>query len=325
MDPEVYEKEYLIEARREFLKMQKEKINTSLQMEKRESFVGYCEAELVDNYNGVTFPMSVMYPTDEEGKIEELGPFSLNLSINAKPKYGQFPLIVISHGSGGGNLLYRTLAHHLASNGFIVGMPEHPFNNFNNNTLEGTVENLENRPRHIHTAIDWFLENEKFAVVLKANSISIIGHSTGGVTALSVAGGIPTSLPNESLDGQLKQINVAHYRKIKSLVLLAPGTVWFREKGALSGVDIPILMITAEKDQFIQPFHAQIVLDGVADSRKVEHRIVENAGHFSFLSPFPEFMVTSEFFPAQDPAGFDREQFHNKLNIEVLDFLMKVK
>jgi len=49
-------------------------------------------------------------------------------------------------------------------------MPEHPFNNFNNNTLEGTVENLENRPRHIYTAIDWFFESEKFARALKADS-----------------------------------------------------------------------------------------------------------------------------------------------------------
>lgn len=305
--------------------MQKEKINTSLQMEEKKSFVGYCEVELVDNYSGVTFPMSVMYPTDELGKIEALGPFSMDLSINAKPKEEKFPLILISHGSGGGNLLYRTLAHYLASNGFIVGMPEHPFNNFNNNTLEGTVENLENRPRHINITIDWFLENERFSKVLKADSISIIGHSTGGTTALAVAGGIPTSLPNESLDGKPKKIKVAHARKIKSLVLLAPGTVWFKDKGALSEVDIPILMITAEKDQFIQPFHAQIILDGVVDSSKVEHRTVENAGHFSFLSPFPEFMITPEFFPAQDPVGFDREKFHKELNIEILNFLMKVE
>lgn len=306
--------------------MQKEKINTNSQVEdKKESFVGYCEVELVDNYCGVTFPMSVMYPTDETGKIEEIGPFSMELSINAKPKDGKFPLILISHGSGGGNLLYRTLAHYLACNGFIVGMPEHPFNNFNNNTLEGTVENLENRPRHLNIAIDWFFESEKFARVLKADSISIIGHSTGGSTALTVAGGIPTSLPNESLDGKPKQINVEHERKIKSLVLLAPGTVWFKEKGALSGVDIPILMIAAEKDQFIQPAHTQIVLDGVADSSKVEYRIVENAGHFSFLSPFPEFMITPEFFPAQDPVGFDREKFQSELNIEILNFLMRVE
>ncbi len=306
--------------------MQKEKINTNqLAKGKKEFFVGYCEAELVDNYCGVTFPMSVMYPTHQEGKIEAIGPFHLDVSINAQPTEGEFPLVLISHGSGGGNLLYRTLAHYLAHNGFIVGMPEHPFNNFNNNTLEGTIENLESRPRHINIVIDWFFESENFSKVIKPDSISIIGHSTGGCTALSVAGGIPTSLPNESLDGKPKQINVAHKRKINSLVLLAPGTVWFKEKGALGGVDIPILMITAEKDQFIQPFQAQIVLDGVADSSKVEHRIVENAGHFSFLSPFPEFMITPDFFPALDPAGFDRQKYHNELNLEIFDFLMKVK
>lgn len=303
-----------------------EKINTSqLTREKKKSFVGYCEAELVDNYCGVTFPMSVMYPTDREGKTEAIGPFHLDVSINAQLTEGKFPLVLISHGSGGGNLLYRTLAHYLARNGFIVGMPEHPFNNFNNNTLEGTVENLESRPRHINIAIDWFFERENFSKVIKSDSISIIGHSTGGCTALSVAGGIPTSLPNESLDGKTKQINVAHNRKISSLVLLAPGTVWFKEKGSLGGVDIPILMLTAEKDHFIQPFQAQIVLDGVADSSKVEYRIVENAGHFSFLSPFPEFMITPEFFPALDPAGFDRQKYHNELNLEIFNFLMKVK
>lgn len=305
--------------------MLKEKINTiQLSGEKKEFFVGYCKAELVDNYCGVTFPMSVMYPTDQEGKIEALGPFSLDVSIGAQPAEGKFPLVLISHGSGGGNLLYRTLAHYLAYKGFIVGMPEHPFNNFNNNTLEGTVENLESRPRHINIAIDWFFESDNFSRVIKSDAISIIGHSTGGCTALSVAGGKPTSLPNESLDGEPKQINVVHDKKINSLVLLASGTVWFREKGSLSEVDIPILMIAAEKDQFIQPFQAQIVLDGVADSSKVEYRVVENAGHFSFLSPFPEFMITPEFFPALDPAGFDRYKFHNELYPQIVDFLMKM-
>lgn len=304
--------------------MQEEIIKMNqLTREKKESYVGYCEAELVDDNLRTTFPMSIMYPTDKEGKIEAIGPFHLDVSINAQPKEGKYPLVLISHGSGGGNLLYRTLAHYLARNGFIVGMPEHPFNNFNDNTLEGTVENLESRPRHINVAIDWFIESENFSKIIKSDSISIIGHSTGGCTALSVVGGIPTSLPNESLDGKPKQINVAHDRKIRSIVLLAPGTVWFQEKGSLDGVDIPILMITAEKDQFIQPSHAQIVLDGVVDRSKVEYKIIENAGHFSFLSPFPEFMITPEFFPAQDPVGFDRQKYHNELNLEIYNFLIK--
>jgi predicted dienelactone hydrolase len=305
--------------------MLEEKIGTSqLDKESKQFFVGYCETELIDKNCGVTFPMSIMYPTDQEGKIEAIGPFHLDVSINAKPIEEKAPLILISHGSGGGNLLYRTIAHYLARNGFIVGMPEHPFNNFNDNTLEGTVENLENRPRHINIAIDWFFEHENFSRVIKEDSISIIGHSTGGCTALSVAGGIPTSLPNESSDGRSKRINVAHNRKIKSLVLLAPGTVWFREKGALDGVDIPILLLAAEKDQFILPSQNEIIVNGVADSSKVEYRIVENAGHFSFLSPFPEFMITPDFFPALDPIGFDRQKYHEELNLEILNFLRKV-
>jgi predicted dienelactone hydrolase len=320
MDTEVYEKD-----RREFEDMKNEEINMNqLTKEIKESYVGYYEVELVDNNCGVTFPMSVMYPTDQEGKIEAIGPFPLDVSINEQPKEGRFPLVLISHGSGGGNLLYRTLAHYLAGHGFIVGMPEHPFNNFNNNTLEGTLENLESRPRHINIAIDWFLGSEKFSRSIKSDSISIIGHSTGGCTALTVAGGVPTSLPNESLDGKPRQINVAHDIKISSLVLLAPGTVWFQEKGALGGVDIPILMINAKKDEFIEPFQAQIVMEGVVDSSKVEQRIVENAGHFSFLSPFSEFMITPEFFPAMDPDGFDRQKFHNELNLWIYDFLSKV-
>ena len=171
--------------------------------------------------------------------------------------------------------------------------------------------------------IDWFSESEKFARFLKTDSISVVGHSMGGYTTLAVAGGIPTSLNSESLDGKPKHIKVKHHRKIKSFVLLALGKIWFKDKGALSRVDIPILMIVAEKDQFTQPFHAQIVLEGVTDNSKVEYRIIENAGHFSFLSQFPKFMITPEFFLAQDPVGFDREKFHNELNIEILDFLMK--
>lgn len=303
--------------------MQKEKINmVHGDSDKNEYFVGYCEAQLEDSHCGVSFPMSVMYPVDQESKIEMIGPFPLDISIGAQPTEGKFPLVLISHGSGGGNLLYRTLAHYLARNGFIVGMPEHPFNNFSNNKLEGTVENIENRARHINIAIDWFFESENLSRIIKPDAISIIGHSTGGCTALSVAGGIPTSLPSESLDGEPKEIIVARKRKISSLVLLAPGTVWFQAKGALSKVDIPILMIAAEKDQFIQPYQAQTVLDGVADRSKVVYKIVENAGHFSFLSPFPEFMITPEFFPAQDPPGFDRQKYHDELNLEIKNFLL---
>jgi predicted dienelactone hydrolase len=289
-----------------------------------DNFVGYCRAKLIDEHTGVTFPMAVMYPTSSHGKAEKLGHYNLDVSIDPAPQKGMFPLVLLSHGSGGSHLVYRTLAHHLALNGFIIGMPEHPFNNRNNNTLEGTVENLTNRPKLIRTVIDWFFNSSKFADFLTPDSVSIIGHSMGGYTALAVAGGVPTSLPNESSDRNSRQISVTPDSRVKALVLLAPASVWFRDDGALSKVNLPILMLFGEKDEYTPyGYHGQIILDGVPDKRKIQHRIVKNAGHFSFLSQFPESMINAGFAPSQDPLGFNRESFHHELNAEILDFLRR--
>jgi len=288
------------------------------------TFVGYCAIKLVDEHSGVAFSMAVMYPTLVPGKTESLGPYSLDVSIDAAPEEGVFPLILISHGSGGSPLVYRTLAHYLASNGFIVGIPEHPFNNRNNNTLEGTVENLINRPRHILTAINWFFNKSKFTRLLKSHTVSIIGHSMGGYTALAVAGGVPTSLHHESSDRRTKQVSVAPDCRVKSLVLLAPASVWFKDEGALSGVSVPILMLFGEKDQYTPcGYHARIILDGVPDKARIQYKIVKNAGHFSFLSQFPESMTNAAFPASQDPLGFNRENFLQELNAEVLNFLLR--
>ncbi|MCY9514785.1 alpha/beta hydrolase family protein [Paenibacillus apiarius] len=264
-------------------------------------FAGCQEAELVDDQMGITFPMIVMYPTSTPEKTERLGPYYLAISKNAAPQEGAFPLILISHGTGGSPLVYRTLARNLARNGFIVGMPEHPFKNRNNNTMEGTVENLTHRPRHIRMAADWFFNSKDFAGVLKPDAVSLIGHSMGGYTALATAGGVPTSFPYESADGQSHLIQVTPDPRI----------------------NIPILMLVGEKDQYTPSFHAQIILNGIPDHEKVQHRIVENAGHFSFLSPFPEAMTNASFPPSQDPLGFDRESFQHELNAEITDFLLR--
>lgn len=292
--------------------------------EKSKPFHAGCrEVELTDEHMGVTFPMIVMYPTDAPEKIDKLGPYDLEVSRNAEPQEGAFPLVILSHGSGGTPLVYRTLARHLARNGFIVGMPEHPFNNRNNNSLEGTVENLTHRPRHIRTAIDWFVGRKDFAKALKPDAVSLIGHSMGGYTILAAAGGVPTSFPYESPDGQSHRIPVTPDPRMKSLVLLAPASVWFQDPGALNAVDLPILMLVGEKDHYTPYFHAQIILNGVPDPKRIQHRIVENAGHFSFLSPFPEAMITASFPPSQDPPGFHRQTFHHELNAEILDFLLR--
>ena len=255
----------------------------------------------------VPFPMAVMYPVAHNGEIAA----------------ADSPLIVISHGNGGSHLGYRTLADYLACHGFVVAMPEHPRNNRNNNELAGTAENLENRPRHLRLAVDWMFASEQFGSRLRADTVAVIGHSLGGYTALALAGGRPTAFGHETPDNQPRPISVEPDPRVKALVLLAPATAWFMNPGALRGVNVPILLWTAEHDSWTPPFHGDLVKAGVAARELVEHRVAEGGGHFAFLSPFPQAMRSPAFAPSQDPPGFDRTQFHEELNAGVLEFLRR--
>ncbi|RLL48544.1 alpha/beta hydrolase [Oceanobacillus piezotolerans] len=290
---------------------------------KKENFVGYRKVDIIDDNLNVTFPMFVMYPTDTHEKEEKIGPYSINVAKEAKPKDAVYPLVLISHGSGRTPLVYRTLAHHLARNGFIVAMPEHPFNNLNDNHLENTIKLLESRPRNITQTIDWFYDDIFLKDCVDFDAISIIGHSMGGYTAIAAAGGIPTTLPWETDDQISRIINVDAEERIKKVILLAPALGWFRNKGAVDKVNLPILMISGEKDEITPSFHAEFLLNGLKNTGKIVHKSIENAGHFSFLSPFPEVMKNPSFPPSQDPSGFNRNLFHQELKSDVLNFLLR--
>jgi predicted dienelactone hydrolase len=109
--------------------------------------------------------------------------------------------------------------------------------------------------------------------------------------------------------------------RVRALVLLAPASVWFMAEGALADVDLPILMRIGERDEHTPAFHAEIILKGVPHPERIDHRVVPNAGHFSFQSPFPPAMTRPEFPPSQDPSGFDRAAYQPVLHAEILTFL----
>ena len=286
------------------------------------SFTAGClTTTFVDRGAGASVPVLALYPSGRPEKPERIERFVFDVALDAPVRDGEFPLVVISHGTGGSHLLYRTLALYLARSGFVVVLPEHPGNNRNDNALAGTHTVLADRPRQISLAIDWAYGDERLAGSLAANCVAVVGHSLGGYTALAVAGGHPGAAPHETPDGQARQVPVIPDARVRAVVLLAPATAWFAWPGALRDVRVPIQMWTAEKDESTPPWHADIVREGVPDPGLVDHRVVANAGHYSFLSPFPEAMTTPSFAPSQDPPGFDRPRFHDELGREAEAFL----
>lgn len=276
--------------------------------------------EVQDVEAGTPIPVLVTYPSHAPEQPERIGLYNVEVALDGPVANGTYPLVVVSHGSGGSNLTHRYLAVYLARQGFVVALPEHPGNNRNNNDLAGTFTILEDRPRQVRQVIDWAYGGEVLAAHLLSKSVAVVGHSLGGYTALAVAGG----RPHETVDGQIREVPVMPDGRVQGLVLLAPATPWFVAPGALQEVRAPILIFSGEKDEITPAWHAQIVKRNVPESTPVDHRMVLNAGHFSFLSPFPAARVSPAFPPSQDPPGFDRVRFHEQLYAEIEGFLRRV-
>lgn len=276
--------------------------------------IGCQHIRIWDHQAKIGFPVFVMYPAQEEFGAYAVGPFTVTAGLNAVRANGQFRLVIISHGSGGNRLGYLGIAQTLAEAGYIVMMPEHFGNNSDDNFLEGKTRNLELRPRHISLCIDDIATNELLDGAVLTDQAVVIGHSMGGYTALAIAGG-------QVWNAARKQVLTQADARVRGLVLMAPATDWFTPEDSLAGVTLPMLIYQAEQDPFTPAEHVERVLDQVPDGDKITYHIVEKAGHFSFLSPFPTAMVSPEFPPSQDPDGFDRAAFHKRMTAEIVAFL----
>jgi predicted dienelactone hydrolase len=278
--------------------------------------VGSRNFNVHDASRDLTFPVWALYPTDAVAQPTSFGPYTLNVAPAASVLPGPHPLIVLSHGGGSTYLVYRTLAAHLAAHGYVVVMPEHYGDNRNNSSWNGTIDTLECRPQHVRLTVDAVATDPFFKGHVDTSRYSLIGHSMGGYTGLAVAGGHAHWSPE-------KPIKVTADERVQALVLFAPASCWFVPNEALRAVKVPIFMMTAEFDKVTFEWQAHLVLNGVPDRERVTWKVVKNAVHYSFLSPFPPAMKNPNFLPAIDSDGFDREKFHVELNDDVLTFLNK--
>ncbi|NYZ69541.1 alpha/beta fold hydrolase [Endozoicomonas sp. SM1973] len=236
-------------------------------------------------------------------------------------------------------MMFRSLAHFLASNGFVVCLPEHSGDTVFDNKLQYTYENMVNRPRCVSQVIDYVSELAPLKGSVDSDSVSVIGHSVGGYTAFALAGGEPhtgffvdfchapenqehpywTKIVRDN-EMESQAVGVSPDKRVKSIVALAPDVSLFMHENALANINIPTLLVLAEKDLWVQET-IDTVSKGIGDKSALTCKVVENAGHYSFISPFPEMMKARVGGPATDPEGFDRERFQVEFQQEVLDFI----
>lgn len=261
--------------------------------------------------------------------------FGMTVAQNGPVAAGTFGVIVVSHGAGGMALLHRDLAMALASHGYVVAAPTHP---------RGTGDDVTGvavwvgRPKQVSRVIDAVLEDGPLAAHVDRGRIGAVGHSNGGYTVLAVAGAQPTpgtegahcrAHPDDTVfcgqgsasarkaTSEIGQLPELRDPRVRAVVAMAPHAIRFTEE-ALARVPVPVLVYAGEKDDLTRvPYHGERLARTVP---RVECVLVKGAGHFSFVASFPPALRLMAGAAARDPAGFDRDAFHEALDREIVAF-----
>lgn len=279
---------------------------------------------------------AIWYPSQSQEVTVPIGPSLLTVAMNAAPISGQYPLIVISHGTGGMNLNQHEIAAALARAGNIVLAINHPGDNYQDRSLVGNIAYFSERPRQISRSLDVLLKDNFWKPLIDENRIGLIGHSAGGFAGLALLGATP-SLANtvqhcaDNFDDDLwfckvsgsKQKaqsdakNIAYMPalpsstdvRIKSAVIIAPVGAFFSPQ-ALANVKAPIKLYIAPLDEILTPrFHAEYIARNVKSAEPIS---IAKGGHFMLLSklilPAGGNITINGSEVNFDPPGFSRQK-----------------
>jgi predicted dienelactone hydrolase len=285
--------------------------------------------------DGIPFDALVAYPTDAAEVPFQDGPWIIAASRDAPIASGAgFPIVLFSHGgggtlkAGGSPLPYADLATSLAREGFIMVAPFHP----------GAKRALEDRPRHVHKALDTMLADPRFATHADPTHLGMMGFSYGGAVALIAAGAAPSlahlavycrGLTDDPLacdgvptDGSLA--NAVGKRSpdalaVKALVLMEPWGALFDRNG-LTSVDMPTLLYRAEGSDL--KAEGNILALAAALPHPPRQETVPG-GHFIFVDPCPPALEADAPALCKDAPAVDRAAVHRRIEAEIADFLRR--
>jgi predicted dienelactone hydrolase len=227
----------------------------------------------------------------------------------AKPP---FPLIVISHGVAEDRETFAYAAKHLATYGFAVAVVEHPGSDatkiqqyFAGLSTPPEAQELINRPLDVKFLLDELQSNKKSYANLQGlvnlQEVGVIGHSYGGYTALTLAGGNfdingirRNCNPNKSLNlsvflqcraNELLQnkvkIPTLQDSRIKAVMTMNPLSSVVLGKQGLSKIQAPVMLMGGSQDIITPAIPEQVNPFIWLQTKNKYLAIIDNGTHFS--------------------------------------------
>jgi len=293
------------------------------------------------NPQGQPFELDIWYPSEAPATPRPLGLFQQTVAADAPISGSQLPLIVISHGTGGGAETHYDTALALAEAGFIAAAVTHTGDNWRDHAYSFTARNFVERPRHIRLAIDYLLTVWPGHDHVAAARIGAFGHSAGGFTVLVAIGGNPElarlaafcrehpddwgcqrararASVGDSINDPQAPVWV-HDEHVKAAVVAAPAAGHAFTVAGLATVKAAVQLWEAEDDRIASNrWSADNVKANLPSPPEVH--LVSGAGHFDFLAPCSAALTERAPEICQDPPAFDRAAFHRDFNAAVVAF-----
>lgn len=304
--------------------------------------VGFQQLSVPDS-EGRPISVFVWYPSNDAATPQLLGGFSQTVSRDGQVAGRALPLILISHGTGGGSASHYDTALALAEAGFVVAAPTHTGDNYQDQSYAGNRKDLIDRPRQVKVVLDFMLSVWPAHDRLDSSRIGMFGFSLGGFTTLVLAGGTPDlsrmidlcsnrpeapecDFVRQRKGDQLEKVtttpNWVHDSRIRVAVVAAPAVSYLFGPGSLKAVNIPVQLWRASNDELVHDeWNTAIIRRELP--KEPEERLVPRAGHFVFLPPCTDALAKQVPQICTDDAGFDRAAFHRVFNTAVAAFFRR--
>ena len=271
------------------------------------------------------------------------------LAPSARP----YPLILLSHGSGGSALMMAWLGTRLAEQGYIAAAVNHPGNNaLEHYTPQGFTFWWE-RATDISQLLTAMLSDPTFGSHIDPRRIGGAGFSIGGFTMIELAGGIGT-LPAlqrfcaspQADDTCRDQLEFPHLRekaeqllktdaqfqsavadsfrshrdeRIRAVFAIAPALGPTFQVSDLQKIAIPVEIVAGIADPIVP-----VKTSAEFFARYIPHAQLRLYGggvrHYTFLGTCTALGMKSQPALCVDLPGVDREAIHAKATSEAINF-----
>ena len=258
---------------------------------------------------------------------------------NVEVEKEKFPIVILSHGSGGEYSNHTWLIDSLIENGFIVAALNHPMNTTRDNTDEGVIS-VWHRPRDISVLLDYLLNDSNWVNVIDENRIGAAGFSSGGYTVLALAGAIydpelmsaycasqergkDCELATDSSNVDFRDSSASYKdERIKSVFSMAPAVGPAITKESLAEIELPVFIIASKDDELVSPNYGAIrYAENIPLSDLV---LLPSGGHFIFLECNAITTVVDWFNSELDLCGtqfnLDRDGIRKMVSAKAVSF-----